>query len=65
MVALFSAVTAEDIQAARIVTGVAMALFIGAGVVPGLRQRAVVIRWVLLGVYLVVCAGFVTYVLLK
>ena len=63
--ALFSAVTAEDMQAARIVTGVAMALFIGAGVVPGLRQRAATIRWMLLGAYLVVCVGFVSYVLLK
>ncbi|HLJ05289.1 MAG TPA: hypothetical protein VKT26_03405 [Acetobacteraceae bacterium] len=63
--ALFSAVTAEDMQTARIVTGVAMALFIGAGVVPGMRQRAVSIRWVLLGVYLVACVAFVGYVLLK
>ena len=63
--ALFSAVTAEDMQAARIVTGVAMALFIGAGVVPGLRQRAATIRWVLLGAYLVVCVGFVGYALLR
>lgn len=63
--ALFSAVTAEDMQAARIVTGVAMALFVATMVAPGLRQHAVAIRWVLLGVYLVVCAGFVAYVLLK
>ena len=63
--ALFSAVTAEDMQTARIVTGVAMALFVGAGVVPGLRQRAAAIRWVLLGAYLVVCVGFASYVLLK
>jgi hypothetical protein len=42
-----------------------MALFIGAGVVPGLRQRAVAIRWALLGAYLVACVAFVGYVLLK
>ncbi len=63
--ALFSAVTAEDMQAARIVTGVAMALFVATMVAPGLRQRATAIRWVLLGAYLVVCAGLVGYVLLK
>ena len=64
-VTLFSAVTAEDMQIARIVTGVAMALFVGMGVTPGLRQRAATIRWVLLGAYLAACVGFVVYVLLK
>lgn len=62
---LFSAVTAEDMQTARIVTGVAMALFVATGVTPGLRRRAATIRWVLLGAYLVACAGFLAYVLLK
>lgn len=62
---LFSAVTAEDMQTARIVTGVAMALFVATGVTPGLRQRATAIRLVLLGAYLVACVVFVGYVLLK
>ena len=64
-VALFSAVTAEEMQTARIVTGVTMAVFVATMVTPGLRRRAATIRWVLLGVYLVVCVGFVGYVLLK
>jgi hypothetical protein len=64
-VSLFSAVSAEDMQTARIVTGVAMALFIGTGVVPGLRQHAGTIRMVLLGVYLVACVVFVGYVVLR
>jgi hypothetical protein len=52
-------------QTARIVTGVAMALFIGTGVVPGLRQYAGTIRMALLGVYLIACAVLVGYVLLR
>ena len=62
---LFSAVSAEDMQTARIVTGVAMALFIGTGVVPALRQHAGKIRMALLAIYLVSCAVFVGYVLLR
>lgn len=63
--ALFTAVTAEDMQVARVVTGVTMALFVATAVTPGLRQSAAPIRWVLLGAYLVACVGFVGYVLLK
>lgn len=62
---LFSAVSADDMQTARIVTGVAMALFVGTAVVPGLRQYAGTIRMVLLGVYLLACVVFVGYVLLR
>ncbi len=62
---LFSAVSADDMQTARIVTGVAMALFVGIGVVPGLRQHAATIRMMLLVGYLVACVGFVGYVLLR
>jgi hypothetical protein len=62
---LFSAVSAEDMQTARVVTGVAMALFVGTGVVPGLRQHAGTIRMVLLGVYVLACAAFVGNVLLR
>ena len=62
---LFSAVTADDMQTARIVTGLAMALFVATGVTPGLRQRAAAIRWALLAAYLVACVTFVGYVLLR
>lgn len=62
---LFSAATAEDMQTARIVTGVAMAVFVAIGVTPGLRQHAAVLRWVLLGGYVVACVAFAGYVLLK
>ena len=62
---LFSAATAEDMQTARIVTGVAMAVFVAIGVTTGLRQHAAVLRWVVLGGYVVACVAFAGYVLLK
>jgi len=61
----FSAVSAEDMQTARIVTGVAMALFVGIGVVPGMRQHAATMRMMLLIGYLLACVVFVGYVLLR
>jgi hypothetical protein len=62
-VTLFSAVTGEEMQAARLVTGVTMALFVGVSVAPGLRRHAGRIRLGLLVVYLVVCSVFVATVL--
>lgn len=62
---LFSAVSNEDMQAARIVTGAAMAAFLTVGLVPGLRERAALIRGVLLALYLLACVGFVGYALMR
>jgi hypothetical protein len=62
-VTLLSAVSSEEMRAARIVTGVTMALFVGVSVAPGLRRHAGAIRLALLLVYLVVCAVFVANVL--
>jgi hypothetical protein len=42
-----------------------MALFIGIGVVPGLRQHAATIRLWLLAVYLLACAVFVAWLLTR
>jgi hypothetical protein len=64
-VTLFSAVTSEDIRAAQVVTGAAMALFIGIGIVPGLREYAGRLRLSLLVLYLLACSGFVAVVLLR
>jgi hypothetical protein len=63
--ALFGAVSGEEIRAAQIMTGVTMALFIGIGIAPGLRQRAVRLRLALLVFYLLACCVFVAYVLLR
>jgi hypothetical protein len=62
-VTLFSAVSGDDMRTAQIVTGVAMALFVGVSVAPGLRRHAGTIRLALLVVYLVVCGVFVVTVL--
>ena len=62
---LFSAVTGEQVRSAQIVSGVAMALFIGVGLVPGLRRHAGTVRMVVLAGYLLCCAGFVAWVLLQ
>jgi hypothetical protein len=62
-VTLFSAVSAEEMRAAHIVTGLTMALFVGVSVAPGLRRHAGKIRLALLVVYLAVCAVFVANVL--
>lgn len=61
----FSVVSGEQMRQMQIITGVAMALFVGIGVVPGLRQHAGRIRLVLLVAYLVTCVGFVGWVLLQ
>jgi hypothetical protein len=61
----FSAVTGEEMQGARIITGAVMAALIGVGLVPGLRQSATTIRLVLLVTYVLVCVVFVAWVLLR
>ncbi len=62
---LFDAVTANEMQAARIVTGATMAVLLATGWMPGLREHAGRIRLVLLLLYLLACAIFIGYVLLK
>ncbi len=57
---LFSAVSSEEIRAAQILTGVTMAAFIAAGVIPGTRRHAARIRGVLLVLYLVGCGALLT-----
>ena len=62
---MFSAVSGSDMQTARIVTGVTMALFIAISVTPGLRRHASTMRLALLALYLVACCLFVATVLLR
>ena len=62
---LFGTVSGEEMRMARLVTGAAMAAFIGVGFAPGLREHARAIRWALLGLYLMTCCVFVGYVLMR
>jgi len=48
-------------RAAQIVTGATMALWIGVGLVPGLRLHVSAIRRAVLALYLLAFAGFVIY----
>ena len=58
-------VTSEDMQAARIVTGATLAAWLACGVIPGVRPYASKIRAGLLVAYLLCCAGYIGYVLLR
>ena len=62
---LLSAVSSDEMQTARIVTGATMAAFIGVRFVPGLRERAALVRGVLLALYLLACVVFIGYVLMR
>lgn len=60
---LFSAISGEEMRAARLVTGVTMALFVAVSVAPGLRNHAGTIRLALLVVYLAACSVLVAIML--
>ena len=62
---LFAPISADEMQAAWIVTGVTMALFVGLWVVPGLREHAGRLRFYLLVFYLLAWGLFVAYVVLR
>jgi hypothetical protein len=64
-VGLLDAVSGEQMRTARIVAGATMAAFIAVGLAPPLRPYARTIRLTLVAVYLLGCAGFVAYVLLR
>ena len=57
-------VSAEEMHAAQVITGAAMALWLGVGLVPALRPYAGMIRGAVLALYLLTAAGFVIYLTL-
>ena len=61
---MFRPVTAEEMHAAQIITGATMALWIGVGLVPGLKPYAGAIRGAGLAAYLATIAGFAIYLTL-
>ena len=62
---MFGPASPEEMHAAQILTGLAMALFISIGLVPGVARYAGKIRVVVLAIYLLGCAALVAYVLLR
>jgi len=58
-------VTGQEMQAAQILTGAAMALFLMAGLVPGLKRHAGPLRVLVLVAYLLGCAALVGHALLN
>jgi hypothetical protein len=64
-VSLFGTVSGEEMRTARLITGAAMAAFIGVGFAPGLREHARTIRVALIALYLLTCCVFVGYVLMR
>jgi hypothetical protein len=62
---MFRAATADELRAAQILTGAAMALFLMVGLIPGLGPYAGKLRAGVLAAYLLGCVAFMGYVLLK
>lgn len=58
-------VSTEDLRAAQIVTGMAMALWLSVGYLPGLRRYARRAQGVVLALYLVGCAAILAHALLR
>jgi len=58
---ILNAVSADEMRAAQLITGVTMAIWIGVGVVPPLRNYAGPVRRAALALYLLCCAGFIVY----
>ena len=62
---LFTAVTSDEMQGARIVTGVTMVLLLAVGRIPGTQRHAGSMRLALVLLYLLACGIFIAYVLLR
>ena len=57
--------TDEEVRAAQILTGATMAAWLACGVIPGVRPYTARIRTALLAAYLLGCAVFIVYLLLR
>lgn len=62
---MFRPASVEEVQAAQILTGVTLALFLAIGLVPGLRPYAWKIRAGVIAAYLLGCAAFDGYVFIR
>ena len=61
----FAAVTPDEMRNAQVLSLATFAFWIGVGVFPGLRPYAARIRIVVLVLYLIGCASFIGYVLVR
>ena len=62
---MLGSVTPEQMHAASVVTGLTLALWLAAGVIPALRRHAPVIRAGLLTMYLAAWAGVGLWLVLR
>ena len=61
----FPPVSNAEMQAARVLSGATMALWLGVGVVPALRPYAARIRLLVLGAYLVGIVLFIGWLFIR
>ncbi len=57
--------TDEEVRAAQILSGAAMAAWLACGWIPVVRPYATKIRTVLLAAYLLCCVAFIGYLLVR
>lgn len=60
---ILDTVSADAMRSAQIITGVAMAIWIGVGIVPPLQPYAYRVRGAVLALYLLGSLGFLAYAL--
>ena len=60
---MLGTVSADEMRAAQLISGITMAIWIGVGVLPPLQPYAHTIRRTLLMAYLICCMGFIAYVM--
>ncbi|MBN9562099.1 MAG: hypothetical protein J0H14_15435 [Alphaproteobacteria bacterium] len=58
-------VSADEVRAAQVLTGLAMAIWLMVGLAPGLRRHATTIRVIVLAVYLVGGGAYVVWLALR
>ena len=58
---ILDTVSADDMRLAQVVSGMAMAVWIGVGFVPALQKHAYVVRAIVAVLYLLACLGFIIY----
>ncbi len=61
---ILDTVSADTMRSAQMITGIAMAIWIGIGVVPPWRKYTQAVRATVLVLYLLGCIGFIVYVVL-